>query len=234
MEAINNLNGNVISAIFGILTILATVIIYYLQKRKKCLSYEVISDTSIVTVTEIMKDNIKILYKNEEVKNVRLIELKIINSGNQAITISDFTTPLKISFSNTAKILSCDIEQFLPNDLNPIYSSTSNDVFIEPLLLNPKDYFILKTLISDPQISVFKISARIKDVEAIKKIEETSPVSLWSLFAISIIVIIFVFTAVDFFKGQSIENVLLQLLAFGVIFMIIKSSFKIELHKDKK
>ena len=89
---------NFIGVIIACVTLLITVILYFLQKHKKGLSYEILSKTSLLTNKEKLEGKIKILYDDNEVQNVKFLEIKILNTGNIGIPSSDYERPLRFIF----------------------------------------------------------------------------------------------------------------------------------------
>src|SRR5437763_1422181 len=72
--------------------------IYRKQHTRKELSYQIISDASIVSIDDELKDKIAILFEGTHLNNMRLLVLKIWNSGNIAIKRDDYDEPISIAF----------------------------------------------------------------------------------------------------------------------------------------
>lgn len=180
METLNNLNWNLIGGILAGLSLLATIIIFILQKNKKKLSYEIIAETSLLTTKEKIEGKLKILYNDREVRNVKFFEIKLINSGNIGIPATDYERPIKIKFPESSKILSCEVIENSPNSLDTKITLDETKISIEPLLINSKDYFILKVIVSDIEREDFTIDARIKDVKEVKRLDESNQFLLWA------------------------------------------------------
>lgn len=180
METLNNLNWNLIGGVLAGLSLLASIIIFLLQKNEKKLSFEVIAETSLLTTKEKIEGKLKILFNDQEVENVKFIEIKIINSGNIGIPATDFERPIKIKFPETSKILSCEVVENYPDSLNTKTLLNETGISIEPLLINSKDYFILKTIVSNIEREDFTIEARIKDVNEIKRLDESNQFLIWA------------------------------------------------------
>ena len=99
--------------LIGVLAVVAAITvpiaIYFLQKNRKKLSYEVISNTQLVGVENKIQDKIKILDENKLVENVHLLSIMFINDGNQSISIENFATPIKVQLGDSANILTCEV-----------------------------------------------------------------------------------------------------------------------------
>ena len=72
-----------------------------------------------------------------------------------------------------SKILSSEVLKEEPNNLSITLNSNENEITIQPILLNPKDYFVIKMLINNYSGDI-KIDTRIIGVKKIKPIPEFS------------------------------------------------------------
>ncbi|WP_296245519.1 hypothetical protein, partial [Psychrobacter sp. UBA6766] len=99
--------------LLGFLAVIAAItvplIIYFLQKSKKQLSYEIISNTQLVGVENEIQDRITILYDEKQVVNVHLISIRFVNDGNQPISIDDSAMPINIKLGSATNILTCEV-----------------------------------------------------------------------------------------------------------------------------
>ena len=77
-----------------IIAILAAFIIFFLQRRKKSLTYSVLTDSSVISVSDKIKDKIQIFYQNNAVSNLQLLEIRIKNTGNLPIKPDHYIEPL--------------------------------------------------------------------------------------------------------------------------------------------
>ena len=88
-----------VGAIFGLVAIGIAILIFWLQRTRKSLGYEVISNTSLLTIKEELEGKLQILYEKESVNNVQLIVIKLINTGNLPIASNDYELPLRLIFN---------------------------------------------------------------------------------------------------------------------------------------
>jgi hypothetical protein len=159
---------------FIIVTIISTVLKLRLKEKKE-ISYSVITDTP-VSVKEAVAKDFEIYFKGKPVKNVRLVELKIWNSGNVEIKKAHYDEPISFlpdTVDREGKLL--DIEVI---DKHPKYLSIKQAVLYHkegviglPEVLFQKGYSVtLKILLADyaPEITV---SASIQDLDRIKEIK---------------------------------------------------------------
>ena len=157
----------IVNLISFVVPILITIAIYLLQKKTKKLSYEIILDTSLVTVNTKVKEKIKIFYENSVVTNPNFISIRFINNGNQAISKLDYEDDIVLKFEDTSKIIQCDSPKMYPDNLKLNFSYDNNSVSIKPLLLNNGEFFDLNLIIDSPS-SKFKIIDRIKGLRVEK------------------------------------------------------------------
>ena len=136
--------NHLVEIILGILVISAMVGIFLAQRKKKNLSYDIISNVSLLEVENDLQKKVKVLYEGSEVKNVHLLTLRFINNGNQPIDGNDYAGPIKISFNDNAVILTCEIIDEEPVNLGLKLCKTENVLLLPPLLLNSKDAFLSK------------------------------------------------------------------------------------------
>jgi hypothetical protein len=161
-----NLNG-----IIAIIAIITTITVAYFAnwwRNRKKLSYEIIAESLLLTADEEIKDDLQILYKGAEVKNVHLLILKIINNGNQPILSNDFEKPLNLVFSEDAEILSAKPVSVRPENLDVSITFEKNILALTPLLMNSEDFALIKLIISSNS-SQFKVDTRIVGVKEVKK-----------------------------------------------------------------
>lgn len=156
-----------------ILTIGATVLLFLipLLLRGKSLSFQIISRIPLLNIQEKNKWDIQILFEKRMVQDVDLIEVEILNSGYEEIRPTDYERPIRIVFDENAQILNAEISKANPKNLNPAVKIEGTKVEIEPLLLNRKDKFTIKMLVSLGGKLV--PSCRIAGVKDIKDINES-------------------------------------------------------------
>ena len=215
--------------LIGVLAVIAAItvplIIYFLQKSKKRLAYEVISDTQLVGIKSEVQNKIKIYYEDKLVENVHLISIKIINNGNQPISISDFAELINIRLGNNTNILTCEVLEQNPKDLDVCVVKIQDSIEIQPLLLNPNDSFTLNILLSNYKRDL-EVSARIEGVNKIEYYVEPQPIANLIMLIIFILLIILNIFYVIFksnfesFFGIDSEKLALILISPILIFSI--------------
>lgn len=158
--------------VFGFLGIGIAVLIYFLQRRKKSLSYQVISETPLLTVKEGLEGNIKILFGEKPVPNVHLVVLRILNNGNIPILSNEFQNDLRFSFGQKTTILSAEVTDTLPKTFKPTIAIESDCVVLQPTLLNGGDMATIKLLLAGYNNKI-ECDSRIVGVKDVKRVNES-------------------------------------------------------------
>jgi hypothetical protein len=177
----NQLWQFIINVSIGLLTIFVSVIIFRRQQSRRSITYRTISATSLLSVNEEVKGEVKILYKDKAVSNVRLIILKIWNSGGTPILPQEYIDPIKFEFEENEEILDADVLETVPsNIIDKVRSSMKLDmksVTFEPLLLNSKDSITFKVLLTQSKlIKKIDVSGRIVGVNLILNFDKVPPI----------------------------------------------------------
>ena len=175
--------------------ICVSVTLWTLNVRRREMSYEILADDVIVGLQDsgnlkTVKDSgadLEILVHGESVKNVRHVTLKLANSGHISIKPSEFDGSMRVKFGTDAKILSAVISETYPANL---YERGSGDnapvplinkiedgkVYLRPILLNGKDYIVVKALVKDG--GKIEIDSHIEGITVIKHQKETNSLAL--------------------------------------------------------
>ena len=122
----------------------------------------------MVSVSSIVKDSIQILFHGNTVSNVQLLQIRIKNTGILDIKPEDYVEPLAIEYPDTVRILSSEIidSRSLGIKIEEEFSNQSRIVFSKTLL-NKKDYFDVKILLSDGDTN-FSVKGRIVGISKIR------------------------------------------------------------------
>ena len=159
-----------IVSIFGILvTIFVAYNIFFLEKEVKSLQAVILANTSLVEIEPTVANDIEILYKEQPISNLTLIQVKLENDGNQSIRKEDYTEPIEFIFSQNAQIVDAAVIETDPPYIDVDISTKQNVVTLSPLLLNEKDRIIIRFFIinvsSLDSTQPFIIKARIVGVQ---------------------------------------------------------------------
>jgi hypothetical protein len=159
-----------------------TITLWILNLRRKELTYEILSDTPLVSVREEVKDQVQIIFKGEAVHDVHLVQIRLTNSGNVPIRIADYEGRLSVKVPPPARILSAEVEDTHPAHLERrpdngetslIEEMTANNVALRPVLLNHKDWLTIKLLVTKPTDGIM-ISGHIEGIHEVKKAKDST------------------------------------------------------------
>ena len=155
-------------AIIAIIAILVTIILYLIQRQRKSLSWEIISNTPLLSIDEEIRGDLQVLFAGKPVHDVQLIIFKIINSGNVPIKSTDYERPIKLKLGENALILTAKVIDKNPSSLETPIKNEGTSVVLEPTLMNEGDSFTIKMMVNqfDDQITV---NGRIEGVKDIQK-----------------------------------------------------------------
>lgn len=196
--------GVVATIILGLAAIVVAIILFLLGKKKKRLSYYIISNTQLVGIENSIRDKIKILYDERQVTNVHLVSIKFINNGNEPISVDDFDKPISIKYDSAVNILTHEILEKTPEDLDALIRKTENFLEIKPLLLNPNDEFIVNILASNFE-GKLEVSARIKGINKIEIYKSYDDSSSWLIYMNTFIIFM---ASISFFYGREMDRYL--------------------------
>ena len=79
-----------VGAAFGFVAIIISIILWRTQRRRKALSYDIISRAPLLSVDDEIKGKLKIYFDGKPVQDIHLVLVKIINSGNVPIVSTDY------------------------------------------------------------------------------------------------------------------------------------------------
>ena len=174
-----------------IIILVALFVIFSLQIRKKTLTYTILTNSSLVSDSDKAKDNIQIHYKGKVIPNVRLVEIRIKNSGNLPIRPDDYVEPLRIRPSSS---------NILSGEVRDTYSlgasiekelSNQSEIVLSKTLLNPKDFFDVRLFLSGGNADLSLIG-RIVGVTTIQNLtgREVNYYILLSLVSVNVLALI--------------------------------------------
>jgi hypothetical protein len=140
--------------IVALLSIVATIAVYWLndRKSKKELAYEY-SSTSLTSWEQDFGGRLRILFDDQPITAASFVGVIITNSGNIPIVVADFHEDMHVTFDK-GELLTTALFQSEPKNVRPHWKSTHDSegkatIIVEPLLLNPGDKFSLIALVND-------------------------------------------------------------------------------------
>ena len=158
----------------GIIGIIGTILAVYLAKKRKRVAYEVAS-FSLMSVSDAIRDKIKIEYENKSVKTIYTFRVKIKNTGNAVVE----KLPILFVFDSNTKILEDDIETIPEREfhIEKIDVNKEWERKYEIDFLNPNDQIFLFFITANNESEYLKLYARAKGL----KLYETHIVSIKEL-----------------------------------------------------
>jgi hypothetical protein len=167
----------IIGLVFGFATIFLALVAIRQARRRKSLTYEILSTTPLATLHEELEGRVQIVFDGQAVRDVQLVLLKIKNSGNMPILSGDYEDALRLRVATGAKILSASVVETFPQSLEDRAKASvefnSTRVKVKPLLLNGGDYIKVKILVTQLESTV-AVSGRIAGVSDIKEQKPSS------------------------------------------------------------
>ncbi len=134
------------ATILGLIAILVTIYLFWLQQKRKQITYDLVFNDQLLKVYDGVKDNLEILFKGSKVDGLHLVVIRLSNSGNVPILQSDFTAPVIFSLGPTANIVEAQVIETSPPNLQVNLDVMSPNIAINPILLNPGDFIDIKVL----------------------------------------------------------------------------------------
>lgn len=163
-----------ISVIVAVVALIATVIIYIIDRPVKRLQLRILSNSPLISVNTDISSQIQILYKDKPVQTLSLILLRFENVGNEPIRETDYSEPIRILLSSKSEVGEVTIQETKPAgiELNPRIIAT-NQVEITKALLNPGDQVVVKILAlnNDGTLDVEARIAGISNLEILSALE---------------------------------------------------------------
>lgn len=156
-----------IATVLAITAILVSIILYLKQRRCKAVSYEILSQTPLLSVKGEIKGQLEILYKGKPVQQVHLVLVRIINSGNTPILSTDYKLPISLNFGEEANILTSAVVKADPRNVQAALRVEGRNAVLVPTLLNTGDSVTLKMLVT--KFEEVKVDGRIVGVKKIKE-----------------------------------------------------------------
>ena len=137
-----------ILASIGLLTIIVPLLAYRKKQNQRGITYSVISNTSIFGFKGDVKDRVQILFDNKPVGDLRLVLVKLWNSGSLPILPHEHIDPIRFDLGKNAEILDVDVLETTPIEIKEKVKASLKmsleDFVLEPLLLNSNDSITLK------------------------------------------------------------------------------------------
>jgi hypothetical protein len=166
-----------LSVVAAIIAILVSLLIAHSQSQKKDFSYYILSNASILSISDDIKSRIAITFDNKIIDNLNLLIIRFKNTGKSSIKADEYEHPIWIDFGDSSEILSVDVIKKEPSNLNifvknnPLGQSTRQSncdfISINPVMLNSGDYYELKILVTE--FKQVNVDTRIVGIKKIRR-----------------------------------------------------------------
>lgn len=131
--------------------------LWWLNKQRKDLSVSLIRSEPLIALKGPARRKLTVYFGHRTMESAQLLQISLLNDGNQPIAASDYQSPLRIALNPGSTIYEVDIIETWPADLerripgNADIVKTTSKYFVEliPLLLNPQDEVVLQMLVEN-------------------------------------------------------------------------------------
>lgn len=154
--------GAVGTVVFGIVSIIITVI----QIRRKGIKCVKISSAPLVQIDDRFADDLEVFFQGKKIQDVTSVILRVLNSGNQAITKADFEDSILFMFGQNTEIIKAEILKTEPTSIKANIFTEKNSIELKPLLLNRGDSIEISAVVGSFDGNI-QIGGRIKDIKNI-------------------------------------------------------------------
>jgi hypothetical protein len=160
-----------VGALLGLVALIVSLVIYYRQKQHKAFFYEIIANTSILSVSDEIRSHVQITYEGSPVEDVSYLLIRFSNTGNVPIVAADFDEAVTIRLLQHTHILSVEVIETTPKSLHAgvEVSQQNNTITLQPTLFNPGDSVTVKVLASQVKGRI-EVTGRIVGVREIKAV----------------------------------------------------------------
>lgn len=171
-DFLQNTNWSFFEVLVGVIGIIVSALvayhIFFREKKKKSLSYELLTNTELISVGEEAKGRLEILFDGKPVKDVKLLIIELVNDGNIPVLSSDFEIPIIFTFGTKTEIIIAEVNKTSNKSLEPKIDIVETQVNIEPILLNPNDSFEVKILLTVQEEEI-EAKSRIAGIQEIRE-----------------------------------------------------------------
>jgi hypothetical protein len=229
-----------VGAFLGFVAICITIILYLRQRRRRALTYEVLSCTSLISQPEEAEGYLQIVFGEQRVQQVHLLMIRITNSGNQPIESTQYERPLTLCVKEPARILTAEVvetnrsgllKELLPGGADEWQSRLPPDLALDTnlrmipvrrILLNGGDSLVIKMLVSEYKPGDFSLDGRVVGVNDIEKTKRRPWLQSFRP-PVELMVLLLAFTGFVF--GEPFIGGLL--IGLTVILMVIRELYKL-------
>lgn len=138
--------------------------IFLLNRKRKSLVYEYLSMTRLLSMKDEMSGRVRIVVDDVQVKDVGLVEVKIINNGTEPVRVADFIRPISFSVDEGVRIIEAEVSDRKPTTIIADLQKEDRRATLGATLLNSKNSLVIKLLIANFNGNI-SVDSRIEGVE---------------------------------------------------------------------
>jgi hypothetical protein len=137
-----------VSVVLALVPILASAILRFWQRPRKELSYRVLSHAPLTSVPDEPETTLQVLPEDAQVRAVDLVFVRLANTGNVPVLPTDYEREVRFAFGDAATVLTAEVVETNPDDIEASVRPIGGTIVLEPLLLNGGDFVTIKALVS--------------------------------------------------------------------------------------
>lgn len=214
---------NIITIIIAILGVLVSI----RQNKSKKMSYSLELYPLFEIKNDELRSDLEIRYKNEIVNQIYTCILTIKNYGNQTIRKEDFDEPITLKIKNCKHIFTVENFKVSPQNLivNVDVKSNEDILKINPVMLNPSDYFTLKLILEGEDLSVDIISriVGIKQIVSQKDVDKKSTKVKGIFYLIGGYLVMYICMKFNYIPNKDFRQLVIMIGLFSFVYGIAQT-----------
>lgn len=152
----------IIAVVIGVPTLYLAWVSYRDRWPQRRLEYLVVTNSRLLPT--VLSDTVELTHEGEPVAEPTLVVVRLVNSGDSAVTVGDFNSDLTLTFEGSTEIPYAIVSGQRPADLNPDVRSEANILHVRPLLLNSGDLIEVQCL-TEHQPTKVRLGGRVREVD---------------------------------------------------------------------
>ncbi len=144
----------IIAGLSGIVLPVVLLMVQRHNRKDKQITTEIISNTSVVYIGQEVKSKVQATFNNRSITDAHLIYLRMKNTGNDSVEITDYEvhTQIKFDFGNQAEVLEVEISDSIPSSIkstvNITSTSGSSSISLKPFSLKGQESVTLRIIVA--------------------------------------------------------------------------------------
>lgn len=155
--------GTILATLGVLVAVAVPFVVSSRESTSRDLQVSVLSDVSASDTLALFGDDIEIRYLGQQAEDLRLTDVLVRNSGEQAIIKDDFDGRLKLFFDD-GEMLNAVITNLVPNNIRTSVSNTPQEASMTETLLNSGDSLTVRLLSTAPADQTVQVDVRIRGI----------------------------------------------------------------------